>query len=191
MLIFKVDFEKAFDLGDSLSPFLFILIMEGLRCAISNAKWRWRMYSFLNALWDKVGKALLGTEGGLDHQDKDCFIIDRIDNGQWNWNWSRADIGACDIAYLRDLVTETSHVDTNVDEDSLPPTLYSKERRFGGLFVIGVIFLFLILRQMSNKGIGYVRGMLQKRRFTVCPSSLLLFVGGFGGTALSSTDEEK
>ncbi|GKA50550.1 putative RNA-directed DNA polymerase, eukaryota, reverse transcriptase zinc-binding domain protein [Tanacetum coccineum] len=66
MLIFKVDFEKAFDSvtclhsarasilingspisefsikhglrqGDPLSPFLFILVMEGLHCAISNA----------------------------------------------------------------------------------------------------------------------------------------------------------
>ncbi|GJY41533.1 putative RNA-directed DNA polymerase, eukaryota, reverse transcriptase zinc-binding domain protein [Tanacetum coccineum] len=37
MLIFKVDFEKAFDSGDPLLPFLFILVMEGHHCAISNA----------------------------------------------------------------------------------------------------------------------------------------------------------
>ncbi|GJT54284.1 hypothetical protein Tco_0989338 [Tanacetum coccineum] len=34
-------------------------------------------------------------------QDKDCLIIDRIVNGRWNWNWSRANIGIQNMAYLR------------------------------------------------------------------------------------------
>ncbi|GJW43819.1 retrovirus-related pol polyprotein from transposon TNT 1-94 [Tanacetum coccineum] len=35
-LIFKIDFEKAFDSGDPLSPFLFILIMESLHLSFNN-----------------------------------------------------------------------------------------------------------------------------------------------------------
>ncbi|GJV36879.1 RNA-directed DNA polymerase, eukaryota, reverse transcriptase zinc-binding domain protein [Tanacetum coccineum] len=50
--------------------------------------------------------------------DKDCLIIDRIANGQWNWNWSREDIGVRNKAYLRDLLLEISLVDPNVEEDS-------------------------------------------------------------------------
>ncbi|GJT04635.1 putative RNA-directed DNA polymerase, eukaryota, reverse transcriptase zinc-binding domain protein [Tanacetum coccineum] len=41
-------------------------------------------------------------------QDKDCFIIDRIVNGQWHWNWSRVDIGIRNMAYLRELLLEIS-----------------------------------------------------------------------------------
>ncbi|GKA29338.1 RNA-directed DNA polymerase, eukaryota [Tanacetum coccineum] len=51
-------------------------------------------------------------------QDKDCLIIDRIENGQWKWNWSRTNIGVRNTAYLRDLLTEISLIDINVDEDS-------------------------------------------------------------------------
>ncbi|GJU14888.1 RNA-directed DNA polymerase, eukaryota, reverse transcriptase zinc-binding domain protein [Tanacetum coccineum] len=51
-------------------------------------------------------------------QDKDCLIIDRIENGQWKWNWSRTNIGVRNMAYLRDLLTEISLIDINVDEDS-------------------------------------------------------------------------
>nr|GEU93941.1 RNA-directed DNA polymerase, eukaryota [Tanacetum cinerariifolium] len=35
-MIFKADFEKAFDLGDPLSPFLFILFMESLHISFNN-----------------------------------------------------------------------------------------------------------------------------------------------------------
>ncbi|GJW98631.1 RNA-directed DNA polymerase, eukaryota [Tanacetum coccineum] len=35
-MIFKVDFEKDFDSGDPLSPFLFILVMESLHLSFSN-----------------------------------------------------------------------------------------------------------------------------------------------------------
>ncbi|GJT46135.1 hypothetical protein Tco_0954850 [Tanacetum coccineum] len=76
-------------------------------------KWRWRLLSSPNALWVQVIKAYHGQEGcgtrirfwkdiwvgetplftrynRLYHldQDKDCLIIDRINNGQWSWNWS-------------------------------------------------------------------------------------------------------
>ncbi|GJY39484.1 putative RNA-directed DNA polymerase, eukaryota, reverse transcriptase zinc-binding domain protein [Tanacetum coccineum] len=37
LVVFKVDFEKAFDSGDPLSPFLFILVMEGLHLALKDA----------------------------------------------------------------------------------------------------------------------------------------------------------
>ncbi|GJV49898.1 hypothetical protein Tco_1440110 [Tanacetum coccineum] len=51
-------------------------------------------------------------------QDKDCLIIDRIDNGQWRWNWSMTNLGARSLAYLRDMLIETSYADTNDMEDS-------------------------------------------------------------------------
>nr|GEU57062.1 RNA-directed DNA polymerase, eukaryota, reverse transcriptase zinc-binding domain protein [Tanacetum cinerariifolium] len=51
-------------------------------------------------------------------QDKDCLIIDHVDNGQWKCNWYKADIGFRNMAYLRDLLTGISHIDINVDEDS-------------------------------------------------------------------------
>nr|GEV78471.1 RNA-directed DNA polymerase, eukaryota [Tanacetum cinerariifolium] len=53
-------------------------------------------------------------------QNKDCLLIDRIENGQWKWkwNWSRTNIGVHNTAYLRDLLTEISLIDINVDEDS-------------------------------------------------------------------------
>ncbi|GJW27969.1 RNA-directed DNA polymerase, eukaryota, reverse transcriptase zinc-binding domain protein [Tanacetum coccineum] len=121
-------------------------------------KWRWRMYSFPNALWVKIIKALHGQEGGFDNhgckfngtwarivgssnylhskdiiplnsfrfqaglyrleRDKDCLIIDRINNGHWSWNWSRSDIGVRNMAYLHDLLLEISLVDTHPVEDS-------------------------------------------------------------------------
>nr|GEY15029.1 RNA-directed DNA polymerase, eukaryota [Tanacetum cinerariifolium] len=75
-------------------------------------------------------------------QDKDCFIIDRIVNGRWHWNWSRADIGIQNMAYLRELFLEISRVDLNSEDDTCiwsmvddgvfsgreqPPTLLLKE----------------------------------------------------------------
>ncbi|GJT83240.1 RNA-directed DNA polymerase, eukaryota, reverse transcriptase zinc-binding domain protein [Tanacetum coccineum] len=50
--------------------------------------------------------------------DKDCFIIDRISNGQWKWNWSREDISVRNKSYLRELLLEISLVDIIMEEDS-------------------------------------------------------------------------
>ncbi|GKC13599.1 RNA-directed DNA polymerase, eukaryota, reverse transcriptase zinc-binding domain protein [Tanacetum coccineum] len=52
----------------------------------------------------------------LEH-DKDCLIINRIDNGPWSWNWSRTDIGVRNTAYLSDMFLEISLVDTHAVED--------------------------------------------------------------------------
>nr|GEY64202.1 RNA-directed DNA polymerase, eukaryota, reverse transcriptase zinc-binding domain protein [Tanacetum cinerariifolium] len=51
-------------------------------------------------------------------KDKDWLIIDRIVNGQWQWNWSRSDIGTRNTAYLNDLLLEISQIDISVDEDT-------------------------------------------------------------------------
>ncbi|GJW50327.1 RNA-directed DNA polymerase, eukaryota, reverse transcriptase zinc-binding domain protein [Tanacetum coccineum] len=51
-------------------------------------------------------------------QDKDCLIIDRIVNGQWHWNWSRADIGTRNTAYLRDLLMKISQIDLSMGDDT-------------------------------------------------------------------------
>ncbi|GKD16537.1 putative RNA-directed DNA polymerase, eukaryota, reverse transcriptase zinc-binding domain protein [Tanacetum coccineum] len=98
-------------------------------------KWRWRFYSNPDSLWVKVIRALHGREGGFDHngckynglwskifgtsnylhsssilhmdsisisgglwlfhleREKDFLVMDRISNGQWEWNWSRSILG--------------------------------------------------------------------------------------------------
>nr|GEV54431.1 hypothetical protein [Tanacetum cinerariifolium] len=63
-------------------------------------------------------------------QDKDCLIIDRIVNGQWQWNWSRSDIGTRNTAYLNDLLLEISQIDISVDEDTCTWVLLSNDGTF-------------------------------------------------------------
>ncbi|GKD08647.1 putative RNA-directed DNA polymerase, eukaryota, reverse transcriptase zinc-binding domain protein, partial [Tanacetum coccineum] len=56
---------------------------------------------FWKDIW--VGETPLFTRyNRLYHldQDKDCLIIDRINNGQWSWNWSRTNLGVRNLAYL-------------------------------------------------------------------------------------------
>ncbi|GJU38398.1 hypothetical protein Tco_1191355 [Tanacetum coccineum] len=98
-------------------------------------KWCWRLLSHKNALWDKVIKAIHGYEGGFDNNgyiyngglwhalyrlehEKDCFIIDRIDHGQWHWNWSRPNLGARNFADLFDMLFEISSAEINEVEDT-------------------------------------------------------------------------
>ncbi|GKB84766.1 hypothetical protein Tco_0957038 [Tanacetum coccineum] len=50
--------------------------------------------------------------------DKDCLIINRIENGQWRWNWSRNDLGVRNTAYFRDLLIEISRVDISTVGDT-------------------------------------------------------------------------
>ena len=51
-------------------------------------------------------------------QEKDCLIIDRINNGQWHWNWSRTNIGVRNLAYFRDMLNEIGQVNIEVSEDT-------------------------------------------------------------------------
>ncbi|GJS60222.1 RNA-directed DNA polymerase, eukaryota, reverse transcriptase zinc-binding domain protein, partial [Tanacetum coccineum] len=51
-------------------------------------------------------------------QDKDCLIIDRINNGQWSWNWSRNNLGVRNLAYLRDMLNEIGQLNIDVNEDT-------------------------------------------------------------------------
>ncbi|GJT84697.1 hypothetical protein Tco_1066414 [Tanacetum coccineum] len=50
--------------------------------------------------------------------DKDCLIIDRIENGQWRWNWSRNDLEVRNTAYFRDLLIEIIRVDISTVGDT-------------------------------------------------------------------------
>ncbi|GJV81162.1 RNA-directed DNA polymerase, eukaryota [Tanacetum coccineum] len=76
--------------------------------------------------WIKWTNVLSSFEKGSKYwlyrleRDKDCLIIDRINNGHWSWNWSRSDIGVRNMAYLHDLLLEISLVDTHPVEDSYP-----------------------------------------------------------------------
>ncbi|GKB22153.1 hypothetical protein Tco_0856076 [Tanacetum coccineum] len=50
--------------------------------------------------------------------EKDCLIIDRIDHGQWLWNWSMPNLGARNSADLLDMHFEISFVKINEAEDT-------------------------------------------------------------------------
>ncbi|GJX87305.1 RNA-directed DNA polymerase, eukaryota, partial [Tanacetum coccineum] len=50
--------------------------------------------------------------------EKDCLIIDRIDHGQWRWNWSRPNLGARNSADLLDMLFEISSAEINEVEDT-------------------------------------------------------------------------
>ncbi|GJU11009.1 phospholipase-like, aminotransferase-like mobile domain protein [Tanacetum coccineum] len=54
----------------------------------------------------------------LVDQDKDCLIIDRINNGQWSWNWSRTNLGVRNLAYLCDMLNEIGQLNIDVNEDT-------------------------------------------------------------------------
>ncbi|GJY20642.1 RNA-directed DNA polymerase, eukaryota, reverse transcriptase zinc-binding domain protein, partial [Tanacetum coccineum] len=49
-------------------------------------------------------------------QEKDCLIIDRINNGQWTWNWSN-NLGVRNSAHLNKLLVKISHFDVQADID--------------------------------------------------------------------------
>ncbi|GKB79217.1 hypothetical protein Tco_0946112 [Tanacetum coccineum] len=96
-------------------------------------KWRWRLFSSPNAHWVNVIKALHGQEGGLDHQGCNFNGTWSRIGGSFNFlhskdiiplnsflfkNWSRADIGIRNMAYLRELLVEISQVDLNSEGDT-------------------------------------------------------------------------
>ncbi|GJZ53717.1 putative RNA-directed DNA polymerase, eukaryota, reverse transcriptase zinc-binding domain protein [Tanacetum coccineum] len=89
----------------------------------------WRLLSHKNALLVKVIKALHGQEVGFENNDfpfvskrvvarKDCLIINRIDHGQWRWNWSRPNLRAQNLADLLDMLFEISSAEIHKVEDT-------------------------------------------------------------------------
>nr|GEZ53053.1 retrovirus-related Pol polyprotein from transposon TNT 1-94 [Tanacetum cinerariifolium] len=50
--------------------------------------------------------------------DKDCLVTDRIDHGQWRWNWSRPNLGARNSADLLDMLFKISSAEINKVEDT-------------------------------------------------------------------------
>ncbi|GJZ99613.1 putative RNA-directed DNA polymerase, eukaryota, reverse transcriptase zinc-binding domain protein [Tanacetum coccineum] len=74
---------------------------------------------FWKDIW--VGETPLFTRyNRLYHldQDKDCLIIDRINNGQWSWNWSQTNLGVRNLAYLCDMLNEIGQLNIDVNEDT-------------------------------------------------------------------------
>ncbi|GKC74022.1 RNA-directed DNA polymerase, eukaryota [Tanacetum coccineum] len=82
--------------------------------------------------WSKTSRTLEETEKNrgdspfnylvsphcLNNQDKDCLIINRINNGQWSWNWSRTNLGVRNLAYLCDMLNEIGQLNIDVNEDT-------------------------------------------------------------------------
>ncbi|GKC72396.1 RNA-directed DNA polymerase, eukaryota, partial [Tanacetum coccineum] len=50
--------------------------------------------------------------------EKDCLIIDRINHGQWHWDWSRPNFGARNSADLLNILFEISYAEINEGEDT-------------------------------------------------------------------------
>ncbi|GKA50055.1 RNA-directed DNA polymerase, eukaryota, reverse transcriptase zinc-binding domain protein [Tanacetum coccineum] len=75
-----------------------------------------------NIIWRYlVGETPLFTRyNRLYHldQDKDFLIIDRINNGQWFWNWSLTNLGVRNLAYLCDMLNEIGQLNIDVNEDT-------------------------------------------------------------------------
>ncbi|GJW22191.1 hypothetical protein Tco_0032813 [Tanacetum coccineum] len=138
MLLRKFNFNEKglMGQGDPLSPFLFILVMEGLHNAFEEAVGNGLItgvniknstinvvdsYSiFGKDIWS-VGETTLFTmvQSALSFvRLKDCLIIDRINNGQWSWNWSRTNLGVRNLAYLCDMLNEIGQLNIDVNEDT-------------------------------------------------------------------------
>ncbi|GJY64199.1 putative RNA-directed DNA polymerase, eukaryota, reverse transcriptase zinc-binding domain protein [Tanacetum coccineum] len=77
-------------------------------------KWHWRMLFSLE-------------------QEKDCLIIDRINNGQWTWNWSN-NLSVRNSAHLNELLVEISHLDVQADIDKC---IWSLDN--DGVFSVGAL----------------------------------------------------
>ncbi|GJS76053.1 hypothetical protein Tco_0725934 [Tanacetum coccineum] len=84
-------------------------------------RYRTRRKLFLEIEWVNCTKAWHGQFERGDKktdQDKDCLIIDRINNGQWSWNWSRTNLGVRNLAYLCDMLNEIGQLNIDVNEDT-------------------------------------------------------------------------
>nr|GEW33268.1 hypothetical protein [Tanacetum cinerariifolium] len=67
----------------------------------------------LTSIWQVLLDRLYRLES-----EKDCLIIDRIDHGQWRWNWSRPNHGTRNSADLLDMLVEISSIEINEVEDT-------------------------------------------------------------------------
>ncbi|GKD45707.1 RNA-directed DNA polymerase, eukaryota, reverse transcriptase zinc-binding domain protein [Tanacetum coccineum] len=79
----------------------------------------WNSYTFWKDVW--AGETPLFIRYNSLYrleQDKDCLIIDRINNGQWHWNWSKTNLGVRNLAYFRDMLNEIGQVNIEVSEDT-------------------------------------------------------------------------
>ncbi|GJT01740.1 putative RNA-directed DNA polymerase, eukaryota, reverse transcriptase zinc-binding domain protein [Tanacetum coccineum] len=147
--------------GDLLSPFLFILVMEGLHNALSTVVSSGPIrgvkfgsheltISYLFYVDDKSNVYGIGVSDFDDssmtsnsgcasrsfpftylglpigsnmslksswqvvaRREKDYLIIDRIDHGQWRWNWSRPILGSQNSVDLLDMLFEISSAEIN------------------------------------------------------------------------------
>ncbi|GKC96937.1 RNA-directed DNA polymerase, eukaryota, reverse transcriptase zinc-binding domain protein, partial [Tanacetum coccineum] len=106
---------NSFDKGGlnigSLKAFNLALLQKWRCCGTRIRFWK--------DIW--VGETPLFTRyNRLYHldQDKDCLIIDRINNGQWSWNWSRTNLGVRNLAYLCDMLNEIGQLNIDVNEDT-------------------------------------------------------------------------
>nr|GEV59110.1 reverse transcriptase domain-containing protein [Tanacetum cinerariifolium] len=100
--------------------------------------------------------------------------LDRIENGKWKWNWSRTNTGVRNTTYLRDLLTETSHVEINVERDSCIWSMAND-----GIFTVGEmrrIIGSLLLPSLAPRilGIKFFRAKIDFESFASSFVSLIL-----------------
>ncbi|GJU93126.1 RNA-directed DNA polymerase, eukaryota [Tanacetum coccineum] len=50
-------------------------------------------------------------------RDKDCVVMNRISNGQYEWNWSSSILGARNSTHLNNMLAEISQIEFSEDMD--------------------------------------------------------------------------
>ncbi|GJT23613.1 putative RNA-directed DNA polymerase, eukaryota, reverse transcriptase zinc-binding domain protein [Tanacetum coccineum] len=129
-LIFKVPKSVLNSLERSRA--MFFRSLKAFNLALLQ-KWRWRLLSHKNALWVKVIKVYMVRKVALIKmvtsimREKDCLIIDRIDHGQWRWNWPRPNLGARNSADLLDTHFKISSAEIN-DATDVPKIVQTSYR---------------------------------------------------------------
>ncbi|GKC36210.1 RNA-directed DNA polymerase, eukaryota, reverse transcriptase zinc-binding domain protein [Tanacetum coccineum] len=66
--------------------------------------------------------------------EKDCLVMNRISDGQWEWNWSRSILGVRNFTHLNHMLAEISQIEVSEDMDKCTWSLAQD-----GMFSVGAL----------------------------------------------------